>query len=162
LDPVLGPEMRATGEVMGIAGTFPLAFEKAERAAFATLPASGAAFVSARDVDKPRVVAVAATLARAGLRLMATRGTAAALAAAGLEVEPVNKVGQGSPHVAERIAAGEVALVVNTPTGSCARRDGAEIRMAAVRAGVPCITTAAAAEAAAEAILAMSGGRPAP
>jgi carbamoyl-phosphate synthase large subunit len=162
LDPVLGPEMRATGEVMGISGTFPLAFEKAERGAFATLPASGAAFVSARDVDKPRVVAVAATLARAGLRLMATRGTAAALRAAGLEVEPVNKVGEGSPHVAERIAAGEVALVVNTPTGSGARRDGAEIRMAAVRAGVPCITTAAAAEAAAEAILAMSAGRPTP
>src|SRR5262249_59330415 len=104
----------------------------------------------------------AAARARAGPRLRAPRGRAWPLPAAGPAVEPVNKVGEGSPHVAERIAAGDVALVVNTPTGSGARRDGAEIRMAAVRAGVPCITTAAAAEAAAEAILAMSAGRPAP
>jgi carbamoyl-phosphate synthase large subunit len=151
-DPVLGPEMRATGEVMGIAGSFPHAFAKAQRAAGAALPAVGAAFISARDADKPRLVAVAARLAAAGLDLLATRGTAVALAAAGLPVETVRKVSEGSPHVVDRIAAGRVALVVNTPSGRGARRDGAEIRRAAIRAGVPCITTVQAAEAAAQAV----------
>jgi len=161
-DPLLGPEMRATGEVMGIAGSFPLAFAKAQRAAGQALPREGTAFVSARDADKPRAVAVAALLARAGLRLVATRGTAAALAAAGLDVERVNTVSDGSPHVAELIAAGRVSLVVNTPSGRGARADGAIIRRAAVRARVPCVTTIEAAEAAARAILAdLSGaGRP--
>jgi carbamoyl-phosphate synthase large subunit len=153
-DPVLGPEMRATGEVMGIGRTFPEAFAKAQRGARQALPAAGVAFVSARDQDKPRVVALAADLARAGLRLMATDGTARALRGASLEVERVNKVTEGSPHVAERILAGEVALVINTPSGRGARRDGAQIRRAAVRAGVPCITTLEAAVAAARAILA--------
>jgi carbamoyl-phosphate synthase large subunit len=160
-DPLLGPEMRATGEVMGIAGSFPLAFAKAQRAAGQALPRAGTAFVSARDADKPRAVAVAALLARAGLRLLATRGTAAALAAAGLAVERVNTVSEGSPHVAELIAEGAVSLVVNTPSGRGARADGATIRRAAVRARVPCITTIEAAEAAARAILAdLAGGSP--
>jgi carbamoyl-phosphate synthase large subunit len=159
-DPVLGPEMRATGEVMGIAPTFPLAFAKAQRAAGQALPRGGLAFVSTRDADKPRAVALAALLARAGFRLAATRGTAAALAAAGLEVEVVRKVSEGSPHVVDRIRRGDIALVVNTPRGGGAHADGAEIRRAAVGAGIPCITTVAAAEAAARAILAQAG-RPA-
>ena len=157
-DPVLGPEMRATGEVMGLGGSFPEAFAKAQRGAGQALPRSGAAFISARDADKPRAVALAARLARAGLALVATSGTAAALAAAGLAVRPVRKVSEGSPHVADLIGAGEVALVVNTPRGGHgARTDGYEIRAAAVRAGIPCITTIEAAEAAAAAL-----GAPAP
>jgi carbamoyl-phosphate synthase large subunit len=160
-DPVLGPEMRATGEVMGLGGSFPEAFAKAQRGAGQALPRSGAAFISARDADKPRAVALAARLARAGLALVATSGTAAALAAAGLPVRAVNKVSEGSPHVADLIAAGEVALVVNTPRGGHgARTDGYEIRAAAVRAGIPCITTIEAAEAAAAALGAARPARP--
>ncbi|HSI30973.1 MAG TPA: carbamoyl-phosphate synthase large subunit, partial [Miltoncostaeaceae bacterium] len=160
-DPVLGPEMRATGEVMGLGGSFPEAFAKAQRGAGQALPRSGAAFISARDADKPRAVALAARLARAGLGLVATSGTAAALAAAGLPVRSVNKVSEGSPHVVDLIAAGEVALVVNTPRGGHgARTDGFEIRAAAVRAGIPCITTIEAAEAAASAVGAARPARP--
>jgi carbamoyl-phosphate synthase large subunit len=151
-DPVLGPEMRATGEVMGVGGTFAEAFAKAQRGARQALPRSGTVFISARDQDKPRAVALAADLARAGMCLIATRGTAGALAAAAITVEVVNKVGEGPPHIVDRIRAGQVDLVVNTPGGRGARTDGQEIRRAAVRAGVPCITTIEAAEAAAQAI----------
>ncbi len=153
-DPVLGPEMRATGEVMGLGGSFPEAFAKAQRGAGQALPREGTAFISARDADKPRAVALAARLARAGLSLVATSGTAAALAAAGLPVRAVRKVSEGAPpNVVDLIAAGEVALVVNTPRGGHgARTDGYEIRAAAVRAGIPCITTIEAAEAAASAV----------
>ena len=158
-DPVLGPEMRATGEVMGLAGSFPEAFAKAQRGANQALPQSGTAFLSARDADKPRMVGVAAVLSRAGLRLMATGGTARAIAAAGLDVHAVNKISEGSPHVAEMIAGGEVDLVLNTPSGRGARSDGVEIRSAAVRAAIPCITTIEAAEAAGFAI--RSGAGPA-
>jgi carbamoyl-phosphate synthase large subunit len=161
-DPVLGPEMRATGEVMGIADSFGAAFGKAQRAAGQALPREGVVFISACDPDKPRAVAAAARLARCGMRLVATRGTARALAAAGLEVEPVNKVSEGSPHVVEQIAAGRIALVINTPSGRGAHADGAEIRRAAIRANVPCITTMEAAEAAAEAIRSAAGAASAP
>jgi carbamoyl-phosphate synthase large subunit len=161
VDALLGPEMRATGEVMGLAGSFPAAFARAQRAAGQALPCAGAAFVSARREDKPRAVALAWRLARSGLDLLATRGTAAALAAAGLAVRPVRKVGDppdGTPDVVELIARGEVALVVNTPEGRGARADGVEIRRAAVRARVPCITTIEAAEAAAAAIASAGDG----
>jgi carbamoyl-phosphate synthase large subunit len=153
-DPLLGPEMRATGEVMGIGRTFPEAFAKAQRGAGQGLPHNGAVFVSTRDGDKPRAVALAALLSQAGFDLVATRGTAAALAAAGLPVEAVNRVSEGSPHVVDRIEAGQVAMVVNTPRGRGTWADGAEIRRAALRAGVPCITTMSAAEAASRAMLA--------
>jgi len=160
-DPVLGPEMRATGEVMGLGGSFAEAFAKAQRGAGQALPRSGAAFISARDADKPRMVALSARLARAGLELVATSGTAAALAAAGLPVEPVRKLSEGSPHVGDLIAAGRVSLVLNTPrVGHGARTDGFEIRAAAIRAGIPCITTIEAAEAAALAIAAARPSRP--
>ncbi len=160
-DPVLGPEMRATGEVMGLGGSFAEAFAKAQRGAGQGLPSEGAAFISARDADKPRAVAVAARLARAGLGLVATSGTARALEAAGLEVRSVLKLTEGSPNAVELIAEGEIAMVVNTPRGtSGARTDGYEIRAAAVRAGVPCITTIEAAEAAASAVAAGRGSRP--
>src|SRR5690606_32232669 len=108
-----------------LGGSFAEAFAKAQRGAGQALPREGTAFISARDADKPRAVAVAARLAGAGLRLVATAGTAAALAAAGLQVRAVRKISEGSPHVGDLIRAGEVALVVNTPRrGHGARTDG--------------------------------------
>jgi len=152
-DPVLGPEMRATGEVMGLGGSFAEAFAKAQRGAGQALPRTGAAFISARDADKPKAVALASRLAAGGLDLVATSGTAAALAAAGLDVLAVRKISEGSPNVGEMIADGQIDLVINTPRGGYgARTDGFEIRAAAVRAGIPCITTIEAGEAAAAAI----------
>jgi carbamoyl-phosphate synthase large subunit len=153
-DPVLGPEMRATGEVMASAADLPTAFAKAERAAGRPLPIDGTAFLSVRDADKPAVVEVAARLARLGFKLLATAGTAETLAAAGLEVERVRKVteeGMG-PTVVDLIRRGRCNLVVNTPHGSGARTDGYLIREAALVARVPCITTLSGAAAAVHAI----------
>jgi len=151
-DPTLGPEMRATGEVMGIGGSFGEAFAKAQRGAGATIPRSGTAVISAADMDKPRAVAVAQRLSRAGLRLVATERTAVAIAAAGVPVEAVGKLHEGGPDIPTLIREGVVALVVNTPSGRRAQSDGAAIRRAAIRAGIPCITTMEAAEATADAI----------
>ena len=147
-DPVLGPEMRSTGEVMASAADLPTAFAKAERAAGRPLPVVGTAFLSVRDADKGAIAPVGAALARLGFRLLATGGTAATLAAAGLEVETAEK---GAP-VLDAIRSGRCALVVNTPQGSGARRDGALIRQAALSARIPCITTLAAARFAVDAI----------
>ncbi len=154
-DPVLGPEMRSTGEVMASAADLPTAFAKAERAAGRPLPTEGTAFLSVRDADKPAVVDVAAQLARLGFRLLATTGTADTLAGAGLDVERVRKVteaGEGST-VVDLIRRGRCNLVVNTPFGGAgARTDGYLIREAALVARVPCITTLAGAAAAVDAI----------
>ncbi len=153
-DPVLGPEMRSTGEVMATAADFPTAFAKAERAAGRPLPTEGTVFLSVRDADKPAAVPVAAALAGLGFRLLATGGTARALAAAGLAVERVRKVSeQGeSATVVDRIRRGKCDLVINTPQGSGARSDGYLIREAALVARVPCITTLSGAQAAIHAI----------
>lgn len=160
-DSVLGPEMRATGEVMGVGVDFASAFAKAQRGAGQALPAAGTVFISARDDDKARAVAVAQHLVEGGWSLMATGGTAAALIGAGLTVREVLKVSEGSPNVGDLIAAGEVALVINTPSGSGgARVDGFGIRAAATRAGVPCITTIEAAEAAVLAITSTASSAP--
>jgi carbamoyl-phosphate synthase large subunit len=153
-DPVLGPEMRSTGEVMASAADLPTAFAKAERAAGRPLPAEGTAFLSVRDTDKAAVVPVAARLARLGFGLLATSGTARTLAAAGLDVTHVRKVtedGEG-PSVVDLIRRGRCNLVVNTPQGSGARTDGYLIREAALVARVPCITTLSGAAAAVHAI----------
>jgi len=154
-DPVLGPEMRATGEVMASAADLPTAFAKAERAAGRPLPTHGTAFLSVKDADKTAAVPVAAELARLGFRLLATGGTASALTAAGLAVERVRKVteaGEG-PTVVDLIRRGRCNLVVNTPFGgSGARTDGYLIREAALVARVPCITTLSGAAAAVHAI----------
>jgi carbamoyl-phosphate synthase large subunit len=153
-DPVLGPEMRSTGEVMASAADLPTAFAKAERAAGRPLPNAGTAFLSVRDADKPALVPVAATLERLGFHLLATTGTAATLAAAGLEVECVRKVTEPGvgPTVVDLIRRGRCDLVVNTPFGSGARTDGYRIREAALVARVPCVTTLAGAAAAVHAI----------
>ena len=147
-DPVLGPEMRSTGEVMASAADFATAFAKAERAAGRTLPTGGTAFLTVRDADKIAVVPLARSLAQLGFELMATAGTARALAAAGIAVVDVDK---GTP-VVELLRARKIDLVVNTPAGGNARRDGYAIREAAVVARVPCITTLAGARAAVEAM----------
>jgi carbamoyl-phosphate synthase large subunit len=153
-DPVLGPEMRATGEVMATAADFPTAFAKAERAAGRGLPTEGTAFISVCDAHKQAIVPVAHALAGLGFEVVATAGTAHVLAAAGLAVESVRKVteeGEG-PSVVDLIRRGRVDLVVNTPQGSGARTDGYRIREAALVARVPCITTISGAAAAVEAI----------
>jgi carbamoyl-phosphate synthase large subunit len=151
-DAVLGPEMRSTGEVMGIARDFPTAFAKAQAAAGSPLPQSGTAFITVTDSDKPGVFAIAQTLHDNGFRIVATGGTAQAIARMGVPVERLNKIGEGSPHVVDWIERGDVDLVVNTPTGSGARTDGWEIRRAAVARGIPCLTTLSAGVSAARAI----------
>jgi carbamoyl-phosphate synthase large subunit len=153
-DPVLGPEMRSTGEVMASASDLPTAFAKAERAAGRRLPQSGTAFLSVRDEDKSAVVPVAQSLAALGFKLLATAGTARTLASAGLVVEYVRKVTEegSTPSVVDLIRRGRCDLVVNTPQGSGARTDGYRIREAALIARVPCVTTLSGAAAAVEAI----------
>ncbi|MGZ4336409.1 MAG: carbamoyl-phosphate synthase large subunit [Gaiellaceae bacterium] len=153
-DPVLGPEMRATGEVMASAADLPTAFAKAERAAGRPLPVTGTAFLSVRDADKRAVVQVAGALAELGFKLLATAGTADTLTSAGLEVERVRKVTEegSGPTVVDLIRRGRCNLVINTPQGSGARTDGYLIREAALVARVPCITTLSGAAAAVHAI----------
>src|SRR4051794_37235000 len=159
-DAVLGPEMRSTGEVMGVARDFPAAFAKAQAAAGAALPDSGTAFIPVTDSDKPGAVAIAQTLHDLGFRIVATRGTAEAIERMGIPAERINKVGEGSPHVVDWIERGDVDLVVNTPTGSGARTDGWQIRRAAVARGIPCLTTLSGGLAAARAISAARQGAP--
>jgi carbamoyl-phosphate synthase large subunit len=151
-DAVLGPEMRSTGEVMGIARDFPTAFAKAQAAAGVPLPREGTAFITVTDSDKAGASGIAQTLHDNGFRILATRGTAEAIARMGVPVERLNKLGEGSPHVLDWIERGDVDLVVNTPTGVGARTDGWEIRRAAVRHGIPCLTTLSAGASAARAI----------
>jgi len=153
-DPVLGPEMRSTGEVMASAADYPTALAKVERAAGRPLPTDGTAFLSVRDSDKDAVATVAAALADLGFRLTATSGTARTLAAAGLAVEHVRKVtesGDGAT-VVDLLRRGRCDLVINTPQGSGARTDGYQIREAALTARIPCITTLSGAAAAVLAI----------
>jgi carbamoyl-phosphate synthase large subunit len=151
-DAILGPEMRSTGEVMGIASDFPTAFAKAQAAAGAALPLTGTVFLTVTDSDKAAVHGIASTLHDLGFRIVATRGTAQAIRSMGVPAEALNKVGEGSPHVVDWIERGDVDLIINTPTGSGARSDGWEIRRAAVAAGVPAITTLSGGFAAARAI----------
>ncbi len=154
-DSVLGPEMKSTGEVMGIANDFPTAFGKAQAAAGVALPAEGTVFITVTDPDKAAATQLATRFADLGFRIIATKGTAQAISRMGIPVTAINKIGEGSPHVVDYIRSGEVDLVINTPTGSGARSDGYEIRTAAVRHGIPCLTTMTGASAAARAIGAM-------
>ena len=157
-DALLGPEMKSTGEVMGVADDYPTAFAKAQSAAGAGLPPEGAVFISVTDQDKPSATQIAASLHDLGFSILATRGTAHAIRRMGVPVEEVMKIGEGSPDVVDRIEAGDVDLVINTPTGSGARADGQEIRRAAVSRSVPCVTTMTGATAAQRAILATRRG----
>jgi carbamoyl-phosphate synthase large subunit len=161
VDALLGPEMRSTGEVMGVAADFPTAFAKAQAAAGTRLPNGGTVFLTVTDSDKSAAVGIAAQLHDLGFRIVATRGTAAAIKRMGIPVETINKIQEGSPHVVDWIDSGDVELVINTPTGTAARSDGYEIRRAAVARGVPCVTTIAGGMAAARAIAAARLGAPA-
>jgi carbamoyl-phosphate synthase large subunit len=159
-DALLGPEMRSTGEVMGIARDFPTAFAKAQAAAGAGLPNSGTAFITVADGDKPAATGLATVLHELGFQIIATRGTAQAIRKMGIPAEAINKIGEGSPHVVDWIERGDVDLVINTPVGTGARADGYEIRTAAIARGIPCITTMAGGIAAARAISAARRGDP--
>jgi len=159
-DSLLGPEMRSTGEVMGIALDFPTAFAKAQAAAGARLPGQGTVFITVADGDKPAATGIATSLHDLGFRIVATRGTAQAFRRMGIPAQDINKIGEGSPHVVDWIEQGRVDLVINTPVGTGARSDGYEIRSAAVTRGIPCITTMAGGMAAARAIAAGRRGEP--
>ncbi|MFN2389802.1 MAG: carbamoyl-phosphate synthase large subunit [Actinomycetota bacterium] len=158
-DIVLGPEMRSTGEVMGIDSNFGLAFAKAETAAGVRLPVKGSVFLSVSNRDKRAIIFPAKRLQDLGFELLATTGTAQVLRRAGVEVEVVPKVSEGhARNLVDRISAGEVDLVFNTPFGRGARSDGYFIRTATVAAGVPCITTLAGMAACVQGIEALIGG----
>ena len=151
----LGPEMRSTGEVMGHAAHFGHAFAKAEMAAGTALPLEGAVLISVNDFDKGSASKIARDFHRMGFQLLATRGTARFLAHAGLPVQAVNKVSQGSPHVIDYVRRGELALIVNTPLGRDAYSDGVALRREAIRYNVPLLTTLSAASAAVAGIRAL-------
>ncbi|MFM1904728.1 MAG: hypothetical protein RLZZ440_2628 [Planctomycetota bacterium] len=160
VDIALGPEMRSTGEVMGVADTFSIAFAKSQIAAGILLPTTGRIFLSvASEQAKEQMVGLARRLATLGFQLSATAGTARTLAAAGVEVEPVKKLQEGHPNLIDHLIDGRVQLILNTPRGKGARTDEGRIRAASVLYGVPCITTLPAAEAC---VRAMEGMRTKP
>jgi carbamoyl-phosphate synthase large subunit len=161
-DIVLGPEMRSTGESIGIDRRLGPALAKAQEAAGVALPTSGAVFVSAANRDKRGVLWPARRLAELGFTMLATRGTAAALARHGIAAACVRKRSEGSPHAVDLIEGGGVDLVINTPFGRGPRTDGFFIRAAAVRAGIPCVTTLPGAMAAVQGIEALLAGVPSP
>jgi carbamoyl-phosphate synthase large subunit len=152
VDIVLGPEMRSTGEVMGISERFSMAFAKSQLAAGAGLPRQGAIFISVADKAKAAMAGLAQRLHKLGYSLLATDGTAGALDAAGVTTQRVKKISEGHPNLLDFLTDGEVALVMNTPRGKGARTDEGKIRAAAVLAGVPCLTTIEAATAAVQAM----------
>jgi carbamoyl-phosphate synthase large subunit len=160
VDSVLGPEMKSTGEVMGIAADFPTAFAKAQAAAGVVLPTEGTVFITVTDTDKPAATQMAARFHELGFELIATGGTAQSISSMGVPVTRINKIGEGSPHVVDLIRERRCDLVINTPTGSGARADGQAIRTAAVRHGIPCVTTMTGASAAVRAIAAQKQGEP--
>ncbi len=157
-DAVLGPEMRSTGEVMGHAPTFGQAFAKSQSGAGDPLPTEGSALLSVNEFDKVSIVKIARDLAALGFELFATKGTAAVLTDAGLQVHAVNKVREGSPHVVDLISQGAIHLVVNTPLGRMAFEEGMSIRQAALRHRVALLTTVSAAAAAVQAIRSLRSG----
>lgn len=158
VDTVLGPEMKSTGEVMGIDTSFPMAFAKSQIAAGTLLPVQGAALLSVRDADKAAALPVARRLVESGFTLIATEGTATFLRNAGIQVETVNKVAEGSPHVVDAIRDGKVSLVINTIDGARSLEDSFSIRRSALECRVPYSTTIAGAGAVAEGIAQLRSG----
>jgi carbamoyl-phosphate synthase large subunit len=155
VDLILGPEMRSTGEVMGIADSFGMAFAKAQAAADGTLPTDGAIFVTVNDHDKDTVVPIARRFHGLGFRILATEGTARHLRARGIPAERVLKVYEGRPNAVDLIVSGEVQLLINTPLGKLTQQDDYTIRRAALQHRVPYTTTLSAASAACDAIIAV-------
>jgi len=158
VDVLLGPEMKSTGEVMGLDTSFERAFLKSQMGAGVKLPTEGNAFISVREGDKVAAVGIARRLTELGFRILATRGTAARLAAAGIEATVVNKVLEGRPHCVDAIKSGEIQLVINTSGGGQSVSDSFDIRRSALTHGVPHYTTMSGARAAVHAIAALKGG----
>lgn len=152
VDPILGPEMKSTGEVMGVGKTFAEAFAKSQLGASVTLPTEGKAFLSVREPDKAGGVELAQQLVAAGFSLVATSGTAAAIEAAGIACERVNKVHEGRPHIVDAIVNGEIALIVNTTEGRKSIGESMTIRRSALQQKVTYYTTIAGGKAAVAAI----------
>ncbi|MBI3789337.1 MAG: ATP-grasp domain-containing protein, partial [Gemmatimonadetes bacterium] len=159
-DPILGPEMRSTGEVMGIAESFGVAFAKAQLGAGNGLPPEGAVLFTVNEHDKPAAADIAVRFAAMGYRIMATNGTGRYLEARGLEVEHVHKVHEGRPNLMDKLKNGEVQLLVNTPLGKTSQRDDYSMRQAAIALKIPYTTTLSAAAAACDAIAALREGTP--
>jgi carbamoyl-phosphate synthase large subunit len=159
VDIILGPEMKSTGEVMGIDSNFEKAFLKSQIAAGTLLPDFGTVFVSVKDADKPAVVPVCRELVAMGFKLLATRGTAECLKTAGLPVARVNKVAEGRPHIVDNMKSGHVALVFNTTEGAQAIKDSFDLRQAALTYNIPYYTTVEGARAAVRGINALKRGR---
>jgi carbamoyl-phosphate synthase large subunit len=157
-DVLLGPEMKSTGEVMGLDRDFGHAFAKSQLGASQSLPTSGAVFVSVKDRDKPAIVEPTRRLAAMGFRIIATRGTAQLLREAGIAVDVVNKVLEGRPHIVDAMKNGDVQLVFNTTEGSQAMSDSFSLRQNALMSGIPYYTTVAGARASVEAIAALRDG----
>src|ERR1700688_3708960 len=155
VDTILGPEMRSTGEVMGISTSYGLAFAKAQLAAGQRLPRKGTVFMSVNDRDKKHVGPLGKELQALGFKLLATRGTAAALADSEVEAQEVFKVNEGRPNIVDLVKTGKIDLIINTPLGRESFYDEKSIRRAAIRYNIPCITTLAAAHAAARGIQAL-------
>ncbi|WP_303793504.1 carbamoyl-phosphate synthase large subunit [Sandarakinorhabdus limnophila] len=155
VDPVLGPEMKSTGEVMGIDADFATAFAKSQLAASTVLPQTGRVFISVKDSDKPQIIDAARDLVSLGFELVATAGTELVLKAAGIPVTAVNKVAEGRPHIVDRIKDGEIALIFNTTEGLQSLKDSQSIRASALYGRVPYYTTAPASRAAVAAIAAL-------
>ncbi|NQU10576.1 carbamoyl-phosphate synthase large subunit, partial [bacterium] len=160
VDPVLGPEMRSTGEVLGMADSFPLAYYKAEEAAPPALPLEGTVLITVSDRDKAGLEAVGREFAQLGYRILATEGTRRRLAAAGIDAEQINKTHEGRPHIVDAVKNGEIQLIINTPAGKQSQHDDSYIRKNAIKYRVPYITSMPAALAAAKGIAAMRRGRP--
>ncbi|MBW1941728.1 MAG: carbamoyl-phosphate synthase large subunit [Deltaproteobacteria bacterium] len=152
VDPVLGPEMRSTGEVLGLAGTFGLAFFKAQEAAQQTLPSEGTVLLTVSENDRPAVLEVANQFHELGFQIIATKGTHRFLTENGIPSEPIQKMHEGRPNIVDSIKNGEINLVINTPSGKLSKHDDSYIRKAAIKYKVPYITTLAAAAAAARGI----------
>ena len=155
VDVILGPEMRSTGEVMGIDATFEMAFAKSQLAAGSVLPTKGTVFISVRDGDKEGVIPVAKLLADAGFEIIASSGTAAVLAKNDIPATRLSKLSEGRPNIKDYIKNGKVHLIVNTPTRKGPQTDEGKIRALAVLNKVPIVTTITGANAAARAIQAM-------
>jgi carbamoyl-phosphate synthase large subunit len=162
VDPVLGPEMRATGEVMGLAESFGLAFYKAQEAAGARLPLEGNVLLTVTDQDKPQLLAVARRLEAVGFRIHATEGTETYLRQNNVPVTAIRKLHEGRPNITDAIKNGELQLIINTPIGRTSKYDDSYIRMAAIQQGIPYVTTMAAAVATVEGIEAQLKGEPEP
>jgi carbamoyl-phosphate synthase large subunit len=158
VDPLLGPEMRSTGEVLGMADSYGLAFYKAQKATLQQLPAEGTVLISVSATEKPAVLPVARQFADLGFRIKATEGTHAFLASQGIETEPIKKMHEGRPNIVDGIMNKEIHLVINTPSGKLSKGDDSYIRKAAIKYKVPYITTTSAALASARGIAAFRGG----